>query len=497
MSSTAVTAAHEPEPEHGASLQRNALSLAGSIVIALGSAGPTASIALTLAALEASTGFASPVAVLICGVPMLGIALAYRRLNHWHVNCGGTYIWAGRAISPYLGFMIGWMIILAYFIGAMSIVLPIGSYALQLFHNSYQDSGVAQALIESVALAFVTVVAYLGIKATARVQWLLIGIEYTAITLLSLLCLISVFGGNARSVGFDWSWFSWSTLGGTSGIVAGGLIAVYMYSGWDTAILLNEETEDAAENPGRAVIVSVLVLAFLYSFFTFAYQGAVTPHQLQAHGTNALAYLGTTVTGSWLGKWLILAVLLSGVGSALASIVSGARVLFAMSYDRVLPPVFSRTHPVHQTPTVATLLGAAIAGAVLWLYALGSSSVQTLFDTIVSIDGLLFALFYSATGIAVAVYYRRLAVAGLREALELAVLPLGSALFLLYIAYRSVPGLGGWGSRNMEYLYVMLLAGVAVMLYSRSRKLSSYFDLPLEAYDPDAGLAPAAEAQEV
>jgi hypothetical protein len=48
------------------------------------------------------------------------------------------------------------------------------------------------------------------------------------------------------------------------------------------AILLDEETEDAAENPGRAVIVSVLVLAFLYSFFTFAYQGAVTPGQLQA-----------------------------------------------------------------------------------------------------------------------------------------------------------------------------------------------------------------------
>jgi amino acid transporter len=485
------------QPEHGTSLHQNALSLAGSIVIALGSAGPTASIALTLSALEAATGFASPLAVLICGVPMLGIAIAYRRLNHWHVNCGGTYIWAGRAISPYLGFMIGWMIILAYFIGATSIVLPIGSYALQLFHNSYQNSGVAQALIESAALVFVTAVAYLGIRATARVQWLLIGVEYTAVTLLAVLCLINVFGGDSKSVGFDWSWFSWSTLHGTSGIVAGGLIAVYMYSGWDTAILVNEETENASENPGRAVIISVLVLAFLYSVFTLAYQGAVKPGQLQAHGTNALAYLGTTLTGSWLGKWMILAVLLSGVGSALASLVSGARVLFAMSFDRVLPPVFSRTHPEHRTPTVATLLGAGIAGAVLWLYALGSASVQTLFDTIVSIDGLLFALFYAVTGIAVAVYYRRLSTMGIRHFVELAVVPLASALFLFYIAYRSVPGLGGWTSRNMEYLYLMLLAGVAVMLYTKSRKLSEYFNLPLEAYDPHADSTARATAQEV
>ena len=42
---------------------------------------------------------------------MLIIANAYRRLNLWNANCGASFEWVGRAISPYLGFMTGWLMI--------------------------------------------------------------------------------------------------------------------------------------------------------------------------------------------------------------------------------------------------------------------------------------------------------------------------------------------------------------------------------------------------
>jgi amino acid transporter len=472
--------------EHSGYLRANALNLVGAVSIALGSAAPTASLALTLAAIVAVSGYASPVAILVCAIPMLGIAIAYRRLNMWEVNCGGTYVWAGRAISPYFGFMVGWTIILAYWVGAMSIVLPIGTYALQIFHNSYQNSNTASAIIGTAALVFVTGIAYLGIRATARVQILLIAVEYIAISILGILGLIAVFGGDNRSVGFDWSWFSWSSLGGTSGFVAASLIAVYMFSGWDTAILVNEESENPRVTPGTAVILSVLGLAFIYSIFTFALQAAVKPAVLQAHSGDLLTYLGGEYSGSLLAKALIVTVTLSAVGSALACLVSGARVAFAMGFDRVLPAAFGRTHPRHKTPVLGTFAGAAIALTVLWAYSLGSSSTQTIFDTIVSVDGILYALFYAATGVAMAVYYRRLATRSLGGLFELSIFPLASSLFLLYVVYRSVPGLGGWGSRSLEYLYGLMAIGIVLMLVARARRESDYFDLPIEAYDPDA-----------
>ena len=157
-----VTSAADEGQEHAGYLRANALSLVGNVVIALGSVAPTASIALTLSAIVATTSYASPIAVLICAVPMLGIAMAYRRLNMWHVNCGATYVWGGRAISPYFGWMTGWVIILAYFLGATSIAYPIGPYALSLVSNRWEDSTVAAALIGAIAIVLVTAVATSG-----------------------------------------------------------------------------------------------------------------------------------------------------------------------------------------------------------------------------------------------------------------------------------------------------------------------------------------------
>ena len=64
-----ATAAADEGQEHAGYLRTNALSLVGNVVIALGSVAPTASIALTLSAIVATTSYASPIAVLICAVP--------------------------------------------------------------------------------------------------------------------------------------------------------------------------------------------------------------------------------------------------------------------------------------------------------------------------------------------------------------------------------------------------------------------------------------------
>lgn len=484
---TASTVGAVDPQEHGSRLARNALGLAGNVGIALGSAGPTASIALTLAAVVAASSFASPIAILICGLPMLAIAAAFRRLNRWRVNCGATYIWGGRAISPYYGFGVGWIIILAYVIGVISISLPIGPYVVSLFTTSNSRPGEAIAGFAAVVLA--TVVAYLGIRLTAWTQWILIAIEYIGVGILAIWCLISVFSHSAHSVPFSWNWFSWSSMGGISGFISASLIAVYLYSGWDTGILVNEETSDAREKPGQSVVTSVIVLALMYAFLTFALQGAVHTKDLEANGSNALSYIAQVVSGSALAKYMILAVVLSAVGSTLASLVSGVRVTFAMGADGVLPRAFGITGRKFKTPVLATIVIGVIAAIGVWLYTFGSSSVQTSFTTVVSVDGLLFALYYALTGIATAVYHRRLAISSAWNFVLVAAFPLAAAGFLAYIMFRSVPGLGGWSGRDLVSMYVMLGIGAVIMLYVRFAGGSEYFSMPRETYQPDAETA--------
>src|SRR5215472_1175976 len=284
-------------PEHQGRLRANAIGLKDAIIVGMASSGPTASIALTLAAIVSASNYGGPVAILICGLPMFGIALAYRRLNRWQVDCGASYTWIGRAITPYLGFIVGWIMLLGYFLGTISDVLPIGPYVLTVFAPGFQNSNLAAAISATVWLVIVTVIAYIGIKVTARFQWVLATIEYLTIFAFAIVCLVAVFGGNSKSASFHWSCFSWSGIGGTSGLTAGILIAVYMFSGWDTSIYVNEETDKSHVNPGRAVLVSVGTLTFISAFFTFAYQGAVKKGALLAHGSNALFYIVKQLAG--------------------------------------------------------------------------------------------------------------------------------------------------------------------------------------------------------
>ena len=135
-----------PPAEHVGRLQANAIGLKDGIIIGLASSGPTLSIAVTLAAIVGATSYAGPVTILVCFFPMLGIAYAYKRLNQWHANCGGPYVWAGRAMSPMIGFMVGWIMLLAYLIGTISDVLPIGPYALDLVAPSHVNSAWGAAI---------------------------------------------------------------------------------------------------------------------------------------------------------------------------------------------------------------------------------------------------------------------------------------------------------------------------------------------------------------
>jgi amino acid transporter len=467
-------------PDHGDRLRRDAFGLAGNVGIALGSTGPTASVALTLGALVAATSFASPLVVLACGLPMLAVAVAFRQLNRWRANCGATYAWGARAISPYFGFAVGWIILVAYVVGIVSIVLVIGPYVLSLVGV---ENRLAEAAVGVAAVGLVTAVAVLGARPAAWLQWALIAVEYAGIGVLAIASLWAVLHGGAHSVPFSWSWFSPRTMNGSSGFVSGLLVAVFMYAAWDSGIMLNEETRNARRSPGTSVVTSVIGLALLYAFLVFALQGAVPTRDLEA-SDNALAHIAQVISGTALGRYMVLAVALSAIGSALAGIVATARLVFAMGADGVLPAALARTHPSFRTPVLGTIAVAAVVAIGVVLDVLGSASVQDSFSAVVSVDGVLFALYYAMTGLAAAVYYRGQAARGLREAALFVALPLAGSAFLLYIAWASVPTLGGWAGRDMVALYALLAVGAAVLLAARTRAASDYFTRPAEAFRP-------------
>lgn len=467
---------------HHGQLRANAVHLLGNIGVNLASVAPTASLALTLGAIIAVSGYASPLAILIVALPMIAIANGYRRLNRWRVTAGTTYDWGARAISPTFGFAVGWLIMLAWLVGAISIVIPAGPYIMSLFGNP--NSRLGEAIVGFAGTVIITGIAYLGLKLTAVVQWALLIIEYVAVVTVAVLALVAVGSGTHGAVPVHWgSLVSWHELGGVSGFIGAALIAVYMYSGWEMGTMLGEETTRPRQLPGRSVMISIVTLAVMFAFFTFAFQFTASKGALAA-SPNILQFIAQRVSGGFLAKYMILAVALSAFGSTLSCFVASARISFAMGADGVLPRIFGRTHPRSKVPIVGTALVALFTAVGVWVYPLGSSSVQSSFDTIVSVDGILFGLFYAGTGIVLAVYYRRLALQSPWNFAVIEVFPLVSAAFLVYMAFRAVPGLGGWSGGTLISLYVMLGIGLLLFLYLRATHASEYFSTRREVYDP-------------
>src|SRR5438046_6966379 len=142
--SAATVAGITPAP--GARLEPDAIGAAQDTVIGMASSAPAATVGLSLAALAAAAAYGSGPVLLLTAVPMLVIANAYRRCNMWNANCGASFEWVGRAINPYLGFLTGWLMVVAYIIGTVAEILLLGPSVLAVFGSTSTNAWACVAI---------------------------------------------------------------------------------------------------------------------------------------------------------------------------------------------------------------------------------------------------------------------------------------------------------------------------------------------------------------
>ena len=188
----------------------------------MASSGPTQSIAVTLAVLLATVGYASFLPIVICLIPMLGIAIGYQRLNAWQRSAGATYSWVGRALNPHAGFFAGWIMLMYYCVGTTSLTVPLGTYMLSFFSTTLPSNVYAVAAVGSGFDILVLVIAALGIQLSARFSWGWAIFEYGLLVGFSIAALVGIYGHSLHhTVHISTSWFTISGAGGFSALVSG------------------------------------------------------------------------------------------------------------------------------------------------------------------------------------------------------------------------------------------------------------------------------------
>jgi amino acid transporter len=453
--------------------------VAQDTVIGMATSAPAAVVAIILASLAVTANYGGGPVLLISAIPMLIIANAYRRLNMWNANAGASFEWVGRAISPYLGFFTGWLMIAGYVLGTLSGVEVLGPSVIAIFSSTSTGSVTANVAIATAVGVIMTAVAVVGIKITARTQVGLAVVEYTILVGMSIWGLVFVLGHHAGTVPITSGWFSPTGIGGHGDLVGGFLIAIFAFSGWDGTVYVNEEVKHRRVNPGRAALIAVALLTVLYTLAQVGLQGVVSSKNLAANSADALVYVAQALGGSGWAKVMALSLALSVIATTGTGIVVGARIVYGMASYRALPEFLSSVPRRFHTPAAASIVFGLVVVAAAWVYLI-ATSVQNAFTYVVDLTGLLFAIFYVLTALAAIVYYRRRVFSNVRDALVLGLLPLASAGFLVWMVEKSLSAAPA--AENFSLLGIVI-AGLLLMLVARFGLKSWFFQIQRES-DP-------------
>ena len=478
MTDRPVTAVPGPAqvPAIPARLAPDAIGVAQDTVIGMANSAPGAVMGLTLAPLALTAAYGGGPIIVLCGIAMLIIANSYRRLNLWNANCGASFEWVGRAINPYLGFLTGWLMIAGTMVGAISGVVILAPSVLAIFGSSATSTW-PNILIATAVILVMLVIAVVGIRLTARTQVGMGLIEYGILIGFSIWGLVAVLGHHHGTFPVTSGWFSLTGIGGKGSVALGLLAAVFMFSGWDGTIYVNEEVRHRRVNPGRSALIAVALLMVIYAVSQVGLQGVVSPAKLQANASSALVYVAQALGGGGWAKVMALAIALSVAASTGTGIVVLARIIYGMASHRVLPPVLGVVNRRFSTPAIASIVIGLILIAATWAYLL-STSVANVFLDVINVTGLMYAGFYTLTALAAIVYHRRRVLSNAWDALMVGILPLSAAGFLVWVVIKSLQG-EPWSQRWS--VIGIVAVGVILMLVARFVLRSPFFHIARES----------------
>jgi amino acid transporter len=404
-------------------LKGGALGLISSVVVGVASTAPAYSLAATLGfVVIAIKGLQAPVITVLAFVPMLFISYGYKEMNYADPDCGTTFTWGARAFGPKTGWLGGWGIVAADLLVMASLAQIAGQYVFLLFNANGIGENASSGWVLLVGILWIvamTWICYVGIEISANFQKALLGIELTMLLVLSAVALIKVGAGSAPAGHLvpSLSWFNPFDHFNFSGFMVGFTLMLFIYWGWDTAVSVNEETADSQTVPGRAAVISTVILLATYALVIMATQsyagigskgiGLSNPN----HAGDVLKVLGHSVFGASgfgnvLSHLLILMVLSSAAASTQTTILPTARTTLSMAVYKAIPSAFAKIHKKYLTPTVSTVAMGAISIVLYVAMNYLTSGGAVIVDS-VSALGVMIAFYYGLTGFCSTWYYRK------------------------------------------------------------------------------------------
>jgi len=391
-------------------------------------------------------------------------ALTYAELGAMKPQAGGEYVYIRDGYGPLPGFLYAWTWFLiakpaSIATLATGFVRVLGNFsALSFFSDNFTSIPFRISygqLVAILAAVLISILNYIGIKRAGDFQ--------LVFTFLKVAIILSIV-----VIGFSYSGGNWQNFagsftgarGGMAGFMAALVAALWAYDGWNDLNMVSGEVRNPERNIPRALIFGVALVGVLYMLVNAAVQ-YVLPANAIAGSPRPASDAMAVVLGS-LGAGIVSAgMALSMLVAMNGTVMSGARVPFAVARDRYFFSALAEVHPRFHTPSVAIVVQAILAILLLLL----GGSFRQFFSLAIFAEW----LFYMIAGSTIFVFRRRdpQAVRPYRVwgyPVVPALFVLASAV-LLYFTFRDNFPNSGWGC-------LAILAGIPVF-YGFARKRSA------------------------
>jgi amino acid transporter len=363
---------------------KRSLSFTDLLVYGLVFMVPIAPFGIFGSVFQASGGMIA-LAYAVGGLAMAFTAASYSQMSRAFPMAGSVYTYAGRGIAQPVGFIAGWMILLDYVL-VPGLLYLIAGVAM---HSIVTSVPVWVWLVGFVVLN--TVVNYLGIEFTARVNKLMLIGELVVLAVFLVVAVIALANGKGNGLGALTPLYNSDTF--SLSLVFGAVsIAVLSFLGFDGISTLAEENRESARSIGKSMIAALALAGTLFIVQTWLAALLVpNPQAIISDGDAA----GTSfydaaeaASGHWLYVLTAVATAIAwGFANSLVAQAATSRLLFAMARDRQLPSFLAKVHPTRRVPVNATLL-VAVVSLVLGLYMNSRDDGISLLSTLVNFGAL-------------------------------------------------------------------------------------------------------------
>ena len=388
-----VTAAHTR-------LKRDALGLPQIIASTLANIAPAMSFFFGFGTIVGGAGVAAPLTILAAMIVVLFLTNTLAQFSRYRPSTGSFVTFIGMGFGPAAGAAASIFLMVGYIIAAASVVVISGGWA----HDTLKLFFRVDIPWQLLSLIFTGLVGWLVSRGVGlSTTWAAV-FFYFELALL-LIGAVVLLVANAHSISA--APFMWKNLpGGLKGLGLGFPLAIYMFIGWENSATLAEETRDARRAVPRALIVGTLAIGILYMFLAYATEIAFHNNAALIGKANIPFVDALKVSA---GGLLIVAYL-AGVTSIFSSLLgltnSQARILFSSGREGLLPRVFGKIHPQHQTPFVAMWTFVLIAFGVVVIFGWNIAPVA-LFGYTGTLGTILVILAYLLANLALPVFMLR------------------------------------------------------------------------------------------